>query len=71
MIETRARLTIPDVADSSIAPDAKTIAQQVSSGAYSPKAVIQAFPARIEALNPVLNAIVDCEPSKAKDRRNR
>lgn len=49
-----------------IGGDAVAIAHNVRSGAVAPIEVVESFQARIEALNPLLNAIVDYDPSEGQ-----
>ena len=53
-------------AASAIGEDAITIAHRVRSGVVTPLEVVKAFQARIEALNPRLNAIVDYDPAEGR-----
>src|SRR5437016_4046097 len=48
-----------------IGDDAVAIAHNVRSGAVAPSEVVEKFQARIEALNPLPNAIVDYDPAEA------
>jgi amidase/Asp/Glu/hydantoin racemase len=49
-----------------IGEDAVAIAHNVRSGAVAPIEVVESFQARIEALNPLLNAIVDYDPAEGQ-----
>lgn len=44
-----------------------TVREAVLSGHFSVRAVTEAFLARIEALNPLVSAIVACHPSALAD----
>jgi aspartyl-tRNA(Asn)/glutamyl-tRNA(Gln) amidotransferase subunit A len=59
-------LRAPRDAVSPIHSDAPTIARKVRSGAWSPLEVVEVFQARIEAVNPLLNAIVDYDPGEGR-----
>ena len=49
-----------------IGEDAVAIAHNVRSGAVAPIEVVESFQARIEARNPLLNAIVDYDPAEGQ-----
>jgi aspartyl-tRNA(Asn)/glutamyl-tRNA(Gln) amidotransferase subunit A len=48
--------------------DAVVIASRVRAGAVTPLAVVEAFQARVEALNPRLNAIVDYDSAEGREQ---
>jgi aspartyl-tRNA(Asn)/glutamyl-tRNA(Gln) amidotransferase subunit A len=49
-----------------VGDDAIAIAHRVRSGALTAMEVVQSFQARIEAVNPLLNAIVDYDPAEGQ-----